>query len=242
MKSSLPRPIITKKIIQENFKTKTFVTNISLKKAKPGQFIMIWLPQIAEKPFSITDNNPLSFTVMSVGKFTKRLNTKIKVGDKVWYRGPFGKGVYQDQKGKKILIAGGCGCVPLYFFAKSLKSIKNTQVVIGAKTKKELLFEKRFRKLGFKSFITTDDGSQGLKGYTTDVLQKMLKKNKLACVYSCGPEPMLKKIANICKLNKIKYQLSLEALMKCGFGICGSCSCEEKLVCLDGPVFTKWPK
>lgn len=239
MKTSLPIPVIVKKIIKENFRTKTFVTDAKIK-AKPGQFIMVWLPRKAEKPFSITDNNPLTFTVMTVGPFTKTLNTQIKKGDKVWYRGPFGKGTFKEVKGKKILVSGGCGCVPLYFLTKKLKIKKASRVIVGAKTKKELLFEKRFKKLGFKVIVTTDDGSAGIKGFTTDVLEKILAKEKIACVYGCGPELMLKKIANICKRFKTKYQLSLEALMKCGFGVCGSCSRGEKLICHDGPVFSRW--
>lgn len=239
-KISLPKPIIVKKIIQENFRTKTFMTDVKIK-AKPGQFIMLWLPSIAEKPFSVTCDNPLTFTVMSVGKFTKTLNQKIRKGDKVWYRGPFGKGVFKVVKGKKILISGGCGCVPLHFLAKTMRSKKNTRVIVGAKTKRELLFEKRFKNLGFKTIITTDDGSKGIKGFTTDLLKEILKKEKISCVYGCGPEAMLKKIAKLCDKLKTKFQLSLEAIIKCGFGICGSCSRGGKLVCQDGPVFSKWP-
>lgn len=243
--TSLPKAISVKKIIQENFKTKSFILDGKIQ-AKPGQFIMVWLPGVAEKPFSITDTNPFTFTAMAVGNFTKTLNTKIKAGDKVWYRGPFGDGVYKPVPGKKILVSGGCGCVPLYHLAKTLKDKKNITVVIGAKTKKELLFVGRFKDLRVKTIVTTDDGSQGKKGLTVAVLNKLIPNNLIAnnliaCVYSCGPEPMLKKIAQICQKNKIKYQLSLEALVKCGFGVCGACSCGGKLVCKDGPVFSKWP-
>lgn len=253
-KTSLPISVIVKKIIKENFRTKSFVLDGKIK-ALPGQFVMIWLPGIAEKPFSITDNNPFTITVMEVGKFTKHLNQNIKTGDKIWYRGPFGKGVFKEEKGRKILVSGGCGCVPLFFFAKTLKNKKQTQVIIGAKTKKELLFQRRFKNLGIKTTITTDDGSQGIKGFTTDILSKLISNSLISpasprlrratnqlisCVYACGPEIMLKKIAKICEEKKVKYQLSLEALIKCGFGICGSCSKCGKLICKDGPVFTKW--
>jgi len=243
-KTSLPIPITVKKIIKENFKTKTFITDINLLNAKPGQFVMIWLPELAEKPFSLTNNKPFAFTVQAVGKFTKTLNNQIRLGDKIWYRGPFGNGTFKNVNGKKILVAGGCGCVPLYFFAKSLKNkkdIKDTKVIVGAKDKQELLFYNRFKKLGFETIIVTDNGSQGIKGFATDVLENILKQEKIACVYSCGPKIMLKKIAILCQQYKTKYQLSLEALMKCGFGICGSCSIGGKLVCHDGPVFSKWP-
>jgi dihydroorotate dehydrogenase electron transfer subunit len=241
-KKSLPKAVKVKKIIKENFKTKSFVLDEKIK-GRPGQFIMVWLPEVAEKPFSLTNTNPLTFTAMSVGRFTKTLNTKIKPGDRIWYRGPFGNGWFKNKKGRKILVSGGCGCVPVFFFAKNLteKDRKNTKAVIGAKNKKELLFEARFKGLGIKTIITTDNGSKGIKGYTTDVLEKELKKGGTACVYACGPEVMLRKVVELCKTYKTSCQVSLEAVIKCGFGICGSCSKGGKRVCKDGPVFSKWP-
>lgn len=240
-KSSLPIPFIVKKIIKENAKTKTFITNYSVK-AKPGQFIMLWVPGLAEKPFSLTTADPLSFTIMKVGKLTKYLNQKVRVGDKLWYRGPFGNGVFKKIKGKKLLVAGGCGSVPLYFLASTIKDKKTARMIVGAKSKKELLFVNRFQKLGFRVIISTEDGSRGIKGFTTDLLENILKKEKISCVYACGPNPMLKKIVKICSKYKSEYQVSLESLIKCGFGICGSCVCGSKLVCQDGPVFSRWPE
>jgi len=239
LKTSLPKAITVKKVIVENFKTKSFVCAEKIE-AKPGQFIMVWLPDVAEKPFSLTDNNPLTFTVSEVGKFTKTINSTIKPGDKIWYRGPFGDGVFNIVTGKKVLVTGGCGCVPIHFLAKQIKDKQNSTVIIGAKTKQELLFVNRFKE--FKSIITTDDGSKGQKGFTTDVLAKLISNQLISCVYACGPEVMLKKIADLCDKFKVKYQLSLEALMKCGFGICGSCSKGGQLVCQDGPVFSRWPE
>ena len=118
-KLSLPKAVVVKKVIVENFKTKSFVTEEKIS-AQPGQFIMVWLPGVAEKPFSITDNNLLTFTVAAVGNFTKTINMVVKPGDKIWYRGPFGNGVFKEIRRKKILLAGGCGCVPIYFLAKKL--------------------------------------------------------------------------------------------------------------------------
>lgn len=243
MKISLPQVLTVKKIIKENYRTKSFIFEQKIN-AKPGQFVMIWSPGKAEKPFSITDLDPFTVTIMQVGDFTKYLNQEIKVGNRLWYRGPFGKGVYKNGKGKKVLIGGGCGCVPLYAFAKQLpkKDIKLITVILGAQSKRELFFEKKFRDLGFKVMVCTDDGSRGQKGFTTDALQDLYKSQKIDLVYSCGPEVMLKKIVEFCEKNKIEYQISLEKLMKCGFGICGSCSKNGKLVCHDGPVFNKWPK
>ncbi len=239
-KTSLPIPVKVKKIIKENYRTKSFILDGKIK-AKPGQFVMIWLPNVGEKPFSLTNDNPFTITVMSIGKFTRYINDKVKIKDQIWYRGPFGDGVFKDLPGKKILVSGGCGCAPIYFFANSLKNKRNTLAIIGAKTKKEIMFYNKFKKIKVKSLICTDDGSMGIKGLTTDILQELANKEKIACVYACGPIAMLKNIAQICKEKKIKFQISLEAIIKCGFGVCGSCSIGGKLVCKDGPVFTEWP-
>jgi dihydroorotate dehydrogenase electron transfer subunit len=241
LKTSLPKPITISKIVKENYRTKTFITDVPIN-GLPGQFIMVWFPGIGEKPFSLTDIKPLTFTVMKVGQFTSHLVDNLKTGQKLGWRGPFGKGVFTSQPGKKVLIAGGCGCVPLYFLAKTLMTKKNTSVIIGAKNKQELLFIDRFKRLGFPVITTTDDGSLGYKGFTTDRLEELVRNGKIDTVYACGPMVMLEKIWHICQKFGIKYQLSLEAMMKCGFGVCGSCSINGKLVCQDGPVFNRWPK
>jgi dihydroorotate dehydrogenase electron transfer subunit len=85
--------------------------------------------------------------------------------------------------------------------------------------------------------VSTDDGSFGIKGFTTDVLMDLLKKEKFDCVYTCGPEVMMKKVFDICDDKGIKCQASLERYMKCGFGLCGTCCIDDKLICKDGPVF-----
>jgi len=240
MKVSLPQPTNLTKVMTENQKVKTFITQAKIK-AKPGQFILVWLPRLAEKPFAVVNDSPLTFTVAKVGSFTQALH-KLKAGDRIWFRGPFGKGVFKKKSGNHLLVAGGYGVAPLYFLAKRLLNKQKTLVVIGAKTKKDLLFEKKFRDLGCKVLVTTQDGSWGKKGLATDLLSEVLLKKKIDCVYACGPEPMLEKVVEICRKNRIKYQISLEALIKCGFGICGSCSREGKLICQDGPVFSQWPK
>lgn len=240
-KNSLPKPVTIKHIVKENGVVKTFITNENIV-AQPGQFIMVWLPGVAEKPFSIVNDNPLTFTVKSVGNFTNTINKVIKKGDKIWYRGPFGNGVFKNVNGKKILICGGCGCVPIYFFAKSVKNRNSIIVINGAKTKKELLFVDKFKKLKARVLVSTDDGSDGDDGSVIDLLKKFLHDNGgIGCVYGCGKKIMLKKMVRICDKYNIRYQVSLEALIKCGIGVCGSCSFGGKLICKDGPVFSKWP-
>ncbi|MDD5148792.1 MAG: dihydroorotate dehydrogenase electron transfer subunit, partial [Candidatus ainarchaeum sp.] len=87
-------------------------------------------------------------------------------------------------------------------------------------------------------YITTDDGSEGEKGFTTGVLERLLQKEKFCSVFACGPEIMLSRVFEICEKNKINCQLNLERFMRCGgMGICGQCAINEWLVCRDGPVF-----
>ena len=86
--------------------------------------------------------------------------------------------------------------------------------------------------------LTTDDGSFGRKGFTTDVLEEFLSKNKYKkIVYTCGPELMMKKVFEICNKYKVECEASLERYMACGFGICGKCMVNDKIVCVDGPIF-----
>lgn len=240
MKTSLPQPITIAQVVTENDKVKTFVTQAKIK-AQPGQFILVWLPKVAEKPFAVVDDKPLTLTVAKVGNFTKALH-KLKKGDRIWFRGPFGKGVFKKKGKNHLLVGGGYGVAPLYFLAEKLLSKSKTTIIIGAKSKKELLFEKRFKKLGMKVLVTAEDGSKGRKGLATEAQEKILSEKKIGCVYACGPEPMLKKIVDICKTYRVRYQVSLETIIKCGFGVCGSCSRSGRLICLDGPVFSRWPK
>lgn len=240
MRISLPKATTIARVIKENDEVKTFIAQAKIK-ARPGQFILVWLPRVAEKPFAVVDDAPLTFTVAKVGNFTRVLH-RLKKDDKVWFRGPFGKGVFKKKGRNHLLVGGGYGVAPLYFLAKRLLGRQNASVIIGAKTKKELLFEKKFKDAGLKVLATTEDGSKGRKGLATVLLEEILSEKEIDCIYACGPEPMLEKVVEICQSFRKNYQVSLEAIIKCGFGVCGSCSRAGKLVCLDGPVFTRWPQ
>lgn len=224
-------------VIEENYRVKTFVLDYSLK-AKPGQFVMLWVPDMDEKPFSIANDDPLTLTVAKVGPFSTTLH-ELKNGDVVSFRGPFGTSFQSKGIKSAALIAGGYGVVPLYFLAKELK--KNgaeTTVLIGAKSANDIIYEKNFWAVSAQVYITTDDGTKGTAGFCTDKFRSLLLEGKkFDRVYGCGPEGMLKALAIICEENNINYELSLERQMKCGIGICGSCALGDKLVCKDGPVF-----
>lgn len=229
--------VIIKEIRQETPKVKTFICDISIE-AEPGQYVMLWLPDINEKPFGIVDTHPFTLSIAGVGPFSEKIH-RLQAGDKLTYRGPLG--VPFTIKGEKLLlVAGGYGYVPLYCLAKNVapELRKHITVVIGARTKTDLPFVDQFQSLGCSVLTSTDDGSAGFKGFTTQVVENLLSNESFDSISTCGPEIMMKKIAAIAHDKNIFCQVSLERIFKCGgMGICGECSIRGILVCKDGPVF-----
>lgn len=225
-----PELVKIKKIVQENPVMRTFYLDTK-KATAPGQFYMIWLPGIDEKPFSATSADPLAFTARKLGPFTSKL-FELKEGDRIGVRGPYGKGY--TLKNDSVIIGGGCGTASIAMLAERTKAT----VIIGAKTKDELLFEERLAKSAKKLIVTTDDGSKGKKGFVTDALREVLEKEKARQIYACGPEIMMTKCLAIANEKKIPIELGLERYMKCGIGVCGSCALGTKRICREGPVFT----
>ena len=231
-------PIITKiiEIKNENSIIKTIKFKHSIK-IIPGQFYMIWIPGVDEIPMSVSyiDKDIKGITFKKIGDSTKIL-FNLKKGDKLGVRGPYGKGF--KLKGKKVLfVGGGTGIAMLTPLIEEAinKKIKST-VIIGSKTKNELFFEERIKETGAELFISTDDGTYGSKGFTTDIAEYIIKRNKFDLVLTCGPELMMKKLMDISK--GIEFQTSLERFMKCGFGLCGQCCIGEGIrVCTEGPIF-----
>ncbi|MGA2387107.1 MAG: dihydroorotate dehydrogenase electron transfer subunit [Candidatus Bathyarchaeia archaeon] len=237
--------IRTTEIVQvrtESPTVKTFTIYDRLcSKAKPGQFLMLWLPGIDEIPLSVMDvgKDLVSVSVKQVGDATRHLHG-MEAGATVGVRGPFGNS-FTESRGRVLLVGGGTGTAPLLFLAKQLAAkTERLSFVEGAKTKDELLF---VRELGGvcneKSLITTtEDGTYGLQCLVTEPLAKLLDREKFDMIYTCGPEVMVKKIFDLTEARKLPLEASLERLMRCGIGLCGSCVIGKYRVCRDGPVFT----
>lgn len=233
-------------IQQENYRTKTFTFDLTLA-ATPGQFVMVWLPRFDEKPFSLVNANPVTLMITAVGPFSRLLHEK-QPGDKVWFRGPFGQGYAVPPAHQRVaLVGGGYGVAPLYWLARTqLPHVTTIDVIIGARTAADLLYVDRLQGLGqsatqnLKSQITvystTEDGSAGQQGRVTDVLTPLLDAGQVDGIYACGPHGMLSALDALGKRYHIPGQLSWEAYMRCGIGICGACEHEGKVLCLDGPV------
>lgn len=249
MKKLDSRPVVyeIKKIVKENENTNTYLFEGKLS-SKPGQFVMMWIPGVDEKPFSIAydDGKQFWLTVCRVGPATTDL-FKLKVGDKVGIRGPFGTS-YKFRKGERVaLVAGGYGVAPMYNLAHcALDKGCKVDFIVGARNKSLLLFMQKISGLhGVNLHVSTDDGSYGIKGFTTHILEKLLEqsrkdKKKINHVFACGPEIMEKFVGQIAEKYKVDCQLSVEKYMKCGFGVCGQCAVDDtgECVCKKGCVMS----
>jgi len=227
----------------ENPTTKTYTfTDPQCAKAQPGQFLMLWIPTIDEIPLSImnTEDNSVAVTVKNVGAAPRHLHT-MKQGDIIGVRGPFGNH-FTQHSGNVLLIAGGTGIAPLLYLAKQLAvKAKRLSFIMGAKTRNELLFLNQLEPLCTEQpTATTEDGTYGLKCLATQPLEQLLAEKgtaKIDMVYACGPERMTRQVFNLTEKHGVQMEASLERLMRCGIGICGSCMIGKYRVCKDGPVF-----
>jgi len=201
---------------------------------------MLWIPGIDEIPLSImdVDGGRVSVSVKLVGDATKHLHG-IETGEVVGVRGPFGD-CFSENKGRVLLVGGGTGTAPLLFLAKRLAAkSERLAFVMGAKTNTELLFLNDLDSIcpGKSLITTTEDGTFGLQCLVTEPLEKLLTKEKFDMMYSCGPELMVRKIFDLAEKFRVPIEASLERLMRCGIGLCGSCVIGKYRVCRDGPVF-----
>ena len=252
----LPKSTRIVEIRRETPLVKTFVFDTDID-AQPGQFIMLWIPGVDEKPMSIAGMRPLTISVARVGPATIALH-ELNVGDYVGWRGPFGRPYQLEQDRPALLVAGGYGSAPLYTLAQqALAHGMDVTVAIGARVADELLYAERFEELAVRLLLSTNDGSRGVKGFVTEAIRQAFLAEPQASnvkrqtsddnlrslipnltVYACGPEPMLVALYNQCRANSWHGQLSVERYMKCGFGVCGQCALDDLLVCIDGPVLT----
>ncbi|RLE88135.1 MAG: dihydroorotate dehydrogenase electron transfer subunit [Thermoprotei archaeon] len=226
-------------VVEEAEGIKSLLLETSIKKPVLGQFVMVWVPGFEEIPVSpsMYERNVLRLTVAAVGETTRKIHS-LKPGERLFIRGPYGRGFNLDEKGNFLLIAGGYGAAPIIYALHELrKKGENVAYVIGARSKDKLLFVSEARKFNADVYIATDDGSLGFKGSAVEVAEKLIAKYDN--VLACGPERMLYKIMLKCLELGVKCQISIERYIKCGIGICGSCVLDPKglRVCSDGPVF-----
>jgi len=257
--------ISNKKIAPGYYKVLIKVPDIA-RMASPGQFVTIRVGEgyapLLRRPFSIhrVKRQNIEILYKVVGSATEVLAKK-KKGQNLDVLGPLGNGFdykstvpalpagRHNVQQSTVLLAGGIGVAPLLFLAEVLITRlkakgERLKVLIGARTKKEILCEKEFRGLGCAVETSTDDGSYGFKGKVTDLLKNVLRETRYErrrTIYTCGPKSMLEEITTLSRKFNIPAQGSLEAHMACGIGVCMGCIVETragyKRVCLEGPVF-----
>ncbi|MHC1635253.1 MAG: dihydroorotate dehydrogenase electron transfer subunit [Candidatus Methanospirareceae archaeon] len=239
---AFPKTFKIKKIRRESPHITSFFFKIKeiAERANPGQFVMVWVPLVDEKPMSLSyiGKDCIGITVQSVGMMTMELNKK-KVGDYVGIRGPYGRGFDYTGVYKALIIGGGVGVAPLMPLAERIAERGEVTAVIGAKTAEEIIFLERLEELCEDVIITTEDGTLGKKGLVTDILEDLLRGERFEKVFMCGPEKMMEKGLRILEKFNVEGEISMERWMKCGVGICGHCVLDELgiRVCKEGPVF-----
>jgi ferredoxin--NADP+ reductase len=237
-------PILQKKKLAEN----TYMMEIEApevaKKAKPGQFIILRIDEKGERiPLTIADSTKKTIIMvfLVVGKTTEELSLLKKGDSLIDFVGPLGIPSKLQEYGHVVLIGGGLGIAPIYPVAKALKKLNNRiTVIMGAKSKKYLFWEDHFKDICDKVLIATDDGSKGSKGFVSNVLNEVIRKEKIDLVIAMGPPIMMKTIADMTR-SRIKTICSLNPIMVDGMGMCGGCRImvddEVKFACCDGPEF-----
>ncbi len=214
---------------------------------QPGQFVILMVVEEGERiPLTITEADlslqTITLIFQEVG-FTTKLLGKLNIGDELYHIvGPLGKPTEIKFFGNVVLVGGGVGTAEIYPIAKALKE-KNNKIItiIGARNKNLVILEDKFREISDEVYVTTDDGSYGIKGLVTDVLQNLIKKEKIDLVYAVGPVLMMKAVSELTKNFDIPTVVSLNTIMVDGTGMCGSCRItydgKIKYVCCDGPEF-----
>lgn len=216
--------------------------------AKPGQFIHLLLPDfqhhVLRRPFSIYDTSPeqnlVSIIYKVVGNGTTRL-AQLTPGTKINLLGPLGN-PFSPLPENAVIVAGGYGCAATFLSAKS--AAKKPTVLIGGRSKVDILLKDEYEALGCKVLVSTDDGSEGTRGLVTSLLPNL---PKIDWLISCGPIPLLKALAEIMDKQHIDGELSMDKAMCCGVGACFACVTKVKAdnqdgwryarVCKEGPVF-----
>lgn len=234
---------IIEKVIVETPTVRTLIfTDDVLSTVLPGQFAMVWIPGINELPMSVMisqESGKAAFTVRRHGSASTGL-FNVQVGQQIGVRGPYGNS-FDLKQGKLLLVGGGTGLVPMMRLLTFVKPDDDVTVLIGAKSKNEVFFEDLTNNLlknnTHRVIVTTDDGTYGEKGFVTSMVEKLVNENHFDGVYTCGPEIMMYKTVQLAHSKGLFIQASLERMMKCGVGICGSCCVGEDLVCRDGTVF-----
>jgi len=240
--------VLEKETLAPGIKRMVISAPLIAEKAKVGQFVILRVDEYGERfPLTLVewDEEKGTITVIfqEVGVSTKKLGS-LKVGDKIRdIVGPLGNPSEIRYYGDVAVVGGGVGTALVYPQAKALKEAGNrVTTILGARTAELLLLERELAEISDELYISTDDGTKGFKGFTSDVLKMLLEEGRrFDYVFAVGPAPMLRAVAEVTRPYKIKTVASLNPIMVDGTGMCGACRVtvggEVKFACVDGPEF-----
>uniref|UniRef100_UPI004024F7EE dihydroorotate dehydrogenase electron transfer subunit n=1 Tax=Megasphaera sp. TaxID=2023260 RepID=UPI004024F7EE len=216
------------------------------REAQSGQFVNVHRDggqPFLRRPFGILaphhETGHVTIIYRLVGKGTEEMKG-LRRGDALSVEGPLGEGVFTTTPGQVLLAGGGVGLAPLIFLAKRLD---HPIVLVAGKTAAETFWIKFFEPYAGQIYVTTDDGSLGIKGFAVDALPQIFAEHAIDRVSVCGPTVMMKTIAQASAKAGVACEVSMEKRMACGIGVCLGCTFESQLdgkrykVCADGPVF-----
>ncbi len=218
------------------------------KKAKPGNFVMLRTCETGERiPLTIADCDKEAGTItivyLVVGKTTAEMNTLVEGGELLDVCGPLGKATHIENFGTVVCVGGGTGIAAMHHIAKGHVAAGNRVIaIVGARSKNLLLFCSELSSFCPELRIATDDGSEGHKGFVTEVLKDILEtEDDIAEVVAIGPVPMMEAVCKVTEPYKVKTTVSLNSIMVDGIGMCGACRCtvggKTQFACVDGPEF-----
>lgn len=240
--------IITKRVLAEGVKEFVIRSPRIAHVRKAGQFVIVRANETGERiPLTIADADPEAGTItlifQEVGKSTMLLGA-FDVGDTIRdVVGPLGRPTHVEEFGTVVCMGGGIGVAPMHPIARAMKEGGNRVLaIIGARTKDLLIMEDRMSEASTELFIATDDGTFGIHGFVTDVLQSLIDKGeKIALVVAIGPVPMMNAACKLTKKYDLPTVVSLNPIMVDGTGMCGACRVsvggKTRFVCVDGPEF-----
>jgi len=241
--------IVTKRQLNDQVVLMEVEAPFIAKKAQAGQFIIFRTDEKGERiPLTIADYDREKGTVtiifQTIGKSTMQLAT-LEEGDAILdFVGPLGVPTHYDEGIKKVaVVGGGVGCAIAYPQAKMLHSMGvEVDLIAGFRSKDIVILEDEMKAVSTNLYIATDDGSYGIKGFVTNVLQDLIDKgNKYDAVIAIGPVPMMKFVCKVTKPYGIKTVVSMNPIMVDGTGMCGGCRVtvdgKIRYACVDGPDF-----
>ena len=239
--------LLSKKLLCTNQYEYVIEAPFVTRNAKAGQFVILRVEENGERfPLTIADvdakKGELTVVFMAVGYSTTKL-AELEPGDEIVdVTGPLGRPTHIEKYGTVVCIAGGYGAAPCYLISKAFKDAGNKVYMISGARNKDLIFwQDKMKSASTELFITTDDGSLGIKGFGTQVLKDLMQKEKIDYVIAVGPMPMMKAVADLTRESGIKTEASMNPIMVDGTGMCGACRVtvggKVKFACVDGPDF-----